>query len=785
MLKNYFNVAVRNFRRYFGYTIINVAGLAVGLATAIFILLWVADEMAYDSFHENKSTLYRVWHHATYSDGSIKTYPSTPAPLAPTAKAEIPEIENAIRMDWGASLLFEYKDKSLIESGLWADPDLFKIFTFPILKGDPANPMPGPYDVAISESMAKKYFADENPIGKGFRISEEIDAKVTAVFQDIPKNSSLQFDFVLPFETFEKARPWMQGKWGNSGNQTFIKLHENSPVEAVNKKMAALVTKNCDDCVIKPFLQLYQDFHLYSNFKEGQPDGGAIEYVRIFSSVAIFILIIACINFMNLATARSATRCREVGVRKVIGAQRKNLILQFIGESLVISTISMVIALAIVQLLLPFFNILTNKSITINFSDVNIILILVGVVLFTGIFAGSYPAFFLSSFKPASILKGNVHSVKGESFVRKGLVVFQFSLAVILISVSIMVYQQVQFIRSKDLGLNREHIVTMQLRGGVQKNVDAFKTEAQRLPGIISVASTTDYPFEVLNTTSDPVWPGKKKDEILSFKILMSDENLIPMLGITLLEGRNFLPNTKSDTANCVVNEAAVRAMGLKDPVGTPFEMWFGKGQIIGVVKDFNNQNFRGAIEPLVFTYYPSNTWQIFIKIDGQNLDESIKNLETVYRKFDQVYPFEYSYLDQHYNKLYQSETTTGKLAVCFTVIAVFISCLGLFGLASFTAERRTKELGVRKVLGASVSDVVTLLCSDFTKLIFIALLLGTPLAYYISQAFLSQYVYHTEIEFWIFGITGMGILFVAISTVIFQSLKAALTNPVNALRSE
>ncbi|HZI25696.1 MAG TPA: FtsX-like permease family protein, partial [Chryseolinea sp.] len=740
---------------------------------------------AYDSFHKNKGTLYRVWHHAKYSDGSIKTFPSTPAPLAPTAKAEIPEIELAIRMDWGASLLFEHKNKSLMESGIWGDPDLFKIFTFPILKGDPENPMPGPYDVAISESMAKKYFADENPIGKGFRVSEEIDAKVTAVFQDIPKSSSLQFDFVLPFETFEKARPWMQGKWGNSGNQTFIKLHENSSVEVVNKKMAALVTKNCDDCLIKPFLQLYQDFHLYSNFKEGQPDGGAIQYVQIFSSVAIFILIIACINFMNLATARSATRCREVGVRKVIGAQRKNLILQFIGESLVISTISMVIALAMVQLLLPFFNILTNKQISLNLSDINIILILVVVVLFTGIFAGSYPAFFLSSFKPASILKGNVHSVKGGSFVRKGLVVFQFSLAVILISVSILVYQQVQFIRSKDLGLNREHIVTMQLRGGVEKKVDAFKTEALRLPGIISVASTTDYPFEVLNTTSDPVWPGKKKDEILSFKVLMSDENLIPMLGITLLDRRNFLPNTKSDTVNCIVNEAAVRAMGLKDPVGSPFEMWFGKGQIIGVVKDFNNQNFRGAIEPLVFVYYPSNAWQLFIKVDGQNLDESIKNLETVYKKFDQVYPFEYSFLDQHYNQLYQSETTTGKLAVCFTVIAVFISCLGLFGLASFTAERRTKELGVRKVLGASVSDVVTLLCSDFTKLIFIALLLGTPLAYYISQAFLSQYVYHTEIKFWIFGITGMGILFLAISTVIFQSLKAALTNPVNALRSE
>ena len=338
------------------------------------------------------------------------------------------------------------------------------------------------------------------------------------------------------------------GKWGNSGSQTFIKLHEGSSVDEVNSKMIALMKKNCKDCLVNPFLQRYEDFHLYSNFKDGKQDGGAIEYVRIFSAVAVFILLIACINFMNLATARSATRCREVGVRKVIGAQRKNLIIQFIGESLVISAISMIIAMALVQLLLPIFNTLTNKHIGFDFSNLNIMLALVGVFLFTGIFAGSYPAFFLSSFKPVAILKGSLQSVKGESIIRKGLVVFQFSLAVILISASIMVYKQVQFIRSKDLGLNRDNILTMDLRGGVEKNIDAFKTEALRLPGIISLSATTDYPFDVQNTTSDPVWPGKNKDEIIAFKILMSDESLIPMLGMTLLEGRNFLPNTKSDT---------------------------------------------------------------------------------------------------------------------------------------------------------------------------------------------------------------------------------------------
>ena len=784
MLRNYFKTALRNFQRHLGYTAINIAGLSVGLATAVFIMLWVTDELSYDSWHKNSATLYKVWHNSTYTDGSIKTYPSTPAPLAPAAKSEIPEIEYSIRMDWGSELLFEHQKKSFMESGIWADPDLFKMFTFPIVKGNADNPMPDDHSIAISEKLAKKYFADENPIGKVFTVSEDLDVKVTSVFEDVPANSSLQFDVVLPFSAYEKARPWMLGMWGNSGNQTFIKLHENASVAEVNKKLATLVSKNCKECLVSPFLQLYKDFHLYSSFKDGKPDGGAIEYVRIFSAVAVFILLIACINFMNLATARSATRSREVGVRKVIGAERKNLIVQFLGESFVISIVSMILALATVQLLLPYFNLLTNKNVSFDFLNETFVIGLIAVVIFTGIFSGSYPAFFLSSFKPASILKGGIHAVKGEGFVRKGLVVFQFSLAVILISVSIIVYKQVQFIRTKDLGFDRNNIVEIDLRGGIQKNIEAFKAEASRYPGIVSISATTDYPFSVDNTTSDPVWPGKNQDEVIPFKIITADANLIPMLNIEILEGRNF-SESKSDTANYIVNEAAAKAMRLEDPVGTPFEMWYGKGKIIGVVKDFHNQNFRSSIEPLVFLYYPTNTWRLFVKIDGAQMEGSLKNLETLYKKFESVYPFRYSFLDQHFNQQYQHEATTGKLAICFTVIAVFISCLGLFGLASFTAERRTKELGVRKILGASVSNLVTLLCSDFAKLVMVALLIGTPIAYYLTDLFLSQYVFRTEIQFWIFGVTAGLIFLIAIGTVIFQSLKAAITNPVNSLRSE
>lgn len=783
MIKSYFKTAIRNFQRHLGYAIINVAGLACGLTATMFILLWVNDELKYDSFHKNSDTLYKVWHNSVYTDGTIKTFPSTSAPLVPAAKEQIPEVEYATRMDWGMELLFAADGVSLMQKGIWADPDLFKMFTFPIVRGSADKPLPDDNAVAISEKIASIYFANEDPIGKMFKVSEQLDVKVTAVFQDVPSNSSLQFDFVLPFETYAKGRPWMFANWEVSSNQSFIKLRDGASAEAVNEKLTALVKKNCDACLVHPFLQLYKDFHLYSEFTNGKQDGGKIEYVRAFSLVAVFILLMACINFMNLATARSSTRSREIGVRKVIGAQRRNLVVQFLGESLMISFLSMIIALSAVQLVLPLFNTLTQKSVVLELEP-SVILTLTGIVLVTGILAGSYPALFLSSFKPVSVLKGKTHSPGGEAVVRKVLVIFQFGLSVILIAGSIVIYNQIQFIRTKNLGLNRDNVLRMDLRGGVQKSLEAFKTEALNCPGVSGISAVADIPFDVQNTTSDPVWPGKREGEEIPFKVMISDANLIPLLGMKLADGRNFI-DSKSDTSNYIVNEAAVEAMGLKDPIGTPFEMWFGKGKIIGVVKDFHNQNFRSAIDPLVMTYYPSNTWQLFIKLDGTNLEKSLQELENVYKKFENVYPFTYSFLDEQFNSQYQNEIMTGKLATCFTFVGIFISCLGLFGLSSFTAEKRTKELGIRKILGASVSDLVALLCHDFTRLILIALVVASPIAYFITKSFLAQYVFHTQFTPWIFIITASGILFLALLTVIFQSIKAAVSNPVNSLRTE
>jgi putative ABC transport system permease protein len=782
MLKNYFITMVRNFYRHFGYTTINVAGLAVGLATAIFIFLWVSDELSYDGFHKNKETLYRVFHNSQYTDGSVETYVSTCAPLAEAIKSEIPEVEYAVRSDWGSEYLFEYKEKSFMEKGLWADRDFFKMFTFPIIKGNSTG-LPEGNNIAISQSLASKYFPNEDPIGKVFRIAQKYDMNITAVFEDVPKNSSMKFDFVLPFDVYYKERDWLK-HWGNSSNQTYVKLREGASVAGVNKKMDAIIKKNCKDCPVNPFLHLYKDYRLYSRFENGKVAGGRIEYVRAFSIVAIFILIIACINFMNLATARSATRSREVGVRKAIGAQRKGLILQFIGESLIISFVSLLVAITLVEIGLPLFNGLTGKNITLDYSDPLVMLGLLSITIIAGVLAGSYPAFFLSSFKPVTVLKSNSQSLVTGGGLRKSLVVFQFAISIVLICGSIIVNEQINFIRTKNLGFNRENVVTLNILGKLEKNVDAFKAEALQHPGVVAISAGQHNPFDVQNTTSDPVWPGKPEGEIIPFKAIVSDADFIPTMGFTILEGRNFMP-TKADTNNYIVNEAAVRAMGLKNPVGSELEMWYGKGQIIGVIKDFHNEDFRGTIDPLIFVYYPENAWRLFVRLDGKNTEEALAHLKAVYKKFEPSYPFVYSFLDDQFDDLYKTEQTTGRLAVCFTVIAIFISCLGLFGLASFTAERRTKEIGVRKALGASVFDLVALLCKDFTKLILLALVVGCPIAFYLMSQFLEQYIYHTELSGWIFLITGVSILLIALVTVIFQSARAALANPVTSLRTE
>lgn len=772
--------------RYKGYAFITIFGLSTGISVSLFIFLWVMDELSYDRFHKNADRIYRVMGNFTYSDGTIETGWGTPMKLGEALQTGIPEIEHTMRISWDQGLLLRFEEKAFYESGFYADSSLFSMFTFPLIEGDAKNPLPDNNSVAISEKLSRKYFGNEPGLGKIFRISQNKDLKVTAIFSDIPENSSLKFDFILPYSLWMKEHAAQDG-WGNNNMQTFVSLKPGTSLEQANDKIKGIIKKNCSDCINEPFLFPYADLRLYSDFQNGKSSGGKIDYVMSFSLVAAIILCIACINFMNLATARSATRSREVGIRKVIGAQRSGLIIQFIGESLLLTFFALFIALAVVQVVLPFFNALVNKTIHLDFGNPLFLGGLIAILLFCGITAGAYPAFFLSSFKPTSVLKGGqAQSVLSGGKLRRILVITQFAVSAILISGSLVVYNQITYIRNKHLGFDKENIILLDQFGGALKNQEVYKNELLAHPQIKSVGLSGQNPFDVRNSTTDPIWAGKPEGANISFKVITCDQGYLPTLGIKVLQGRNFSDNYKQDSVNYLINEKAMHIMGLttEDVIGSDLDMWNGKGKIIGLVKDFNNGNLRKEIEPLIFIYNPANTWRIFAKIEGDPAS-ALAHAKIVQEKYDPGYPFEYDILDDKFNQQYRSEAMVGKLSSSFTVVAILISCLGLFGLAAFTAERRMKELGIRKVLGASAFGILRLLCSDFGKLVLAGLVIGSPISWYLASKYLSTYAFHTELSTGVFVAASACILLIALLTVVYQSTKAALANPVDSLRNE
>lgn len=785
MLRNYLLTALRSFLRQRSYSFINLSGLAIGLACSIFIFLWVMDEMSYDNFHPDGDRIYQIMENQTYSGNKIFTFMATPGLLAEALKQEIPEVEFASRASWGDRILFNYEDKSIYEEGSYADPSIFRIFNFPIIDGDRNNPLPDNNSIAISKTIARKYFKDENPIGKVFRLNNSFECKVTAVFEDIPENSTLQFKYVIAFDRIfhEKGNEWMSD-WGSNGLQTFVKLNKGGVQTAVDGKIKEFVKKRNEGSVVDLFLFPIDQWRLYNNFEGGKQAGGRITYVRAFTIVAIFILVIACINFMNLATARAANRSREVGIRKVVGAHRRSLILQFIGESMIMAFISFVIALLLVHLLLPFFNELTGKKIFIDYANPVITVSLAGIMLFTGLLAGSYPAFFLSAFQPASVLKGNLSAAFSGAALRKLLVVFQFSMSVALIICALVVYRQINYIRTKNLGFDRENILYFTRYEGVEKSFESFRSELLQSPLIKGVASSSQLPMEVGSSTGAE-WDGKSKDDKALFPIIACDYDFLPVAGFKVVAGRNFSRDFVTDTSNFVIMEETARRMGMKDPVGQNLTVWGIKGRIVGVVKDFHSGSLHNSIEPVIFALLPKYGSRIFVKYEPGKADEAVKAVEVVHKKFEAAFPFEPNFLDEAFDKQYKSEIMVGRLSAIFTYMTILISCLGLLGLASYTTERRTKEIGVRKALGASVSRLVVMLCRDFVILVLFALVVGCPLAWYVMTKFLDQYKFHTDLSVWIFVLTAVGIVFIALLTVSYRSIQAALSNPVNALRIE
>ena len=784
MIGNYFKIAWRSLWKNKGYSAINIFGLTIGLSASIFIFLWVYDELSYDKFHANADRIFKIFINNKYPDGRIETYPATPAKLKDVIKNEIPEVELAAQYSMETGLLVKHETNGFNENGIYADSTLFKILSFPIVKGNAAEPLKN-NSIAISKSLAEKLFKDQDPIGKTLSVGQKYDLMIGSVFADIPQNSTLRFEFVIPFELFVKENPWTQN-WKSGGTRTLVMLRSSKMVDQANAKVINLIKKNCADCTTTSFLFPYAKSRLYAEFENGKKAGGRIQQVFLFSIVAILILLMACINFMNLSTARATNRSREVGVRKSAGAQKSQLVVQFITEAVFLSFIAMLFAVVIVKLLLPFFNDVTDKSIHLDFSNPVFVVGVLSITIVAGILAGSYPAFILSRFNPVKVLKGTTQTGLSGNTLRKFLVVVQFTASVILVVGSIAVYKQIGFISEKNLGFNKDNIIVIDQNEGIVKNYGAIKNDLQQLPAIKNVAFGGNNIFTIPITTTDPVWKGKPNNSSVTFKIYRCDTGFIPAMNIKILSGRNFISN--NDASNYIINRKAMETMGLSmnNAIGTELEMWNGKGRIIGITDDFHNDNLRFGIQPLIFMYSENVGSHYFIKVSGgSSMPGLIAQIREIFREHNPDYPFEYTFLDDVFNREYRTEAIIGKLSLSFTVIAIFISCLGLLGLATFTAERRTKELGIRKVMGASFGNLAIMLCSEFTNLILLSLLIGLPISWWLVREYFSAYTFHTEIKWSIYIITSLSILLIAILSVGYQAVKAAITNPAKSLKTE
>jgi ABC-type antimicrobial peptide transport system permease subunit len=791
MLRNNLITALRNFLRHPIYSTINVSGLVLGLTSCVFIFLWVWDEISYDRYHKDNDLVFKVMETVRFSDGEISTDQFTPGLLAETLKSQFPEVEQTSRVAWDEDKLFRANDKANYEYGNYADKSIFEVLNLPLAEGDQKNPLPDNQSVAISKKMAERYFPKANALGNLMRINNEQDVKVTAVFENLPINSTESFDFILPMDLY--VRDIDLNQWNNDGWLiTFVKLKESFMRKQVDEKIKDVVKKHNEGFRPELFLFPMREWRLHNNFVEGKQSGGRINYVLSFSLIAAFILLIACINFMNLSTARSANRSREVGVRKVAGASRGALVRQFMFESVSLSLFSLVISLLLVHLLLPLFNDFTGKQLTVDYLDPAITGSLLGFALLTGLIAGSYPAFFLSSFRPASVLKGNLQSTFSGAALRRTLVVFQFGLSIIIIIAALVVNDQIAYMRNKNLGFDKKNVLSIKTNPELLKGYEVFHNDILQNPIITSIAIGAANPMEI-NGSLEFDWTGKASDDNTYFNVADCDYDYLETLGFTLVEGRNFSPKFPSDSNNFIVTEEVVRKMGVANPIGQHFKGGDKDGQIIGVIKDFHNLGIRKVYNPTVLVLGNNGngvmdfgSWAtIFIRYEPGKLKDALEYVQQVSKKVNSNFPVQIGFVDQDFERQFRTEIMVGTLSTCFTIIAIIISCLGLFGLALFSTERRVKEIGVRKVLGASVSGLVVLLCRDFVRLVIYAILLGSPLGYYLMEQFLSEYPYRTQLNLSMFVIAAIAMLSISLSIISYQAIKAALGNPVEALRME
>jgi putative ABC transport system permease protein len=783
MFSNFFKTTIRSIWKNKGYNFLNIFGLAIGVACASLIFLWIEDEMNYDNVYAKKDRLYRVLENQTY-EGKTRMFQSTPGPLAAAIKQEIPGIVNSARIS-NKDILLSYGDKAVYEKGCYADTSLFSMLQLPFEQGDPSTALNELHSLVITKSTANKFFdKNENVIGRKLKVNAGEEYVIGGVMKDLPENSTLKFAWIAPMEVFASQSPWIT-RWGANGLNTYVELSPGADVVAINKQLFDFIEKKQTGATARAFLFAMNDWHLRDKFEDGKQVGGTIKYVNMFGTIAWIILLIACINFMNLATARSEKRAKEVGVRKVLGAGKKALLFRFIAETVYMSFIAVLLGVLIVLLVLPAFNTLVQKQLSPGLTDPSHLLALTGIALLCGVAAGSYPALYLSSFNPVTVFKKIRLKSGGAVFIRKGLVIVQFTISIVLIISTIIIYRQIQHAKNRDIGYEKDKLLQMKMQGDMLKNFTAIRHDLLNT-GLITGVGMSDEIMYTGNNSSNYNWQGKDPGRDILISHRMISPEFTSTLGLSLTEGRQFV--SEADSSNVIITESLAALMGKGSALGKVIESGGGdyKHTVVGVVKDFVYGDIYTKGEPVMFFCLPQQADKMYVRAATHaRVDDLLAKMEPIMRRHNPSYPFTYKFVDEQVNEFFKREMLVGKLSRVFSALAIIISCLGLFGLAAYTAERRVKEIGIRKVLGASVKNVTNLLSKDFMLLVLISAFIAFPLAWWAMHSWLQGYAYRVQIEWWVFLIAAAAAILIALFTVSFQAIKAALANPVKSLRTE
>ena len=791
MFKNFLLVAFRNLKKNGLYSVINIGGLAIGIVCSILILLWVQDEVSFDKFLPKYNHLYQVRISSEF-DNRVNNWSSVPLPTYEEMKTIDSNVKNSVVTGWGSPRLLTAGDVRIIKEGYYVSEEFLEMFEFPLVAGSHQEALKDPMSIVLSESLAKILFGEDDPIGKQVKLDNEGTLQVTAIVKDVPKNSTFQFDYLATWKYRESVNQWIKDNktnWGNYSFQVFVELNDPAREPDVEESIAPLIMeKDGEDGLNKHFfLHPMTQWRLYSNWdKTGKQTGGRSDFVQLFTVIAVVILIIACINFMNLATARSEKRAKEVGIRKSLGSHRGRLISQFISESIFITTLAFLVAIVLTQLALPSYNYLVDKQLSIQYSSPMFWLFSVGGIVLLGVLAGSYPAFYLSSFSPIKTLKGTIKAGKGATTPRKVLVITQFCFSIVLMISTVVIFQQINLVKQRELGYEQENLISVELTGDLTEvsKYEVLKQEVLQ-SGVVSSMTRSNSEVTSINSNNFLGWPGKPEERKVIFTTITCEYDYTQTMGIDVIMGRDFSKDFASDSNAIIVNKSALETMNLEDPIGTNLDLWGDKRKLIGVVDDVLMGSLYEPVKPMFMIL---QNWGGYISIRLNKTDAlqaSLGSLEEIFNKHNPAFPFEYQFMDVEFQRKFTTISLTRKLATLFATLAMVITGLGLFGLAAYTAEQRTKEIGIRKVLGASIVNLMNLISRDFARLVLVSFLIAAPLGWYLMDNYLDRYTIRVNVAWWIFPTVGLFILGFAVAIVSGQARKAAKANPVNSLRNE